>query len=428
MLQNILSSFNKQQLEQLLLEKFLRYATIDTQSKEDSTTYPSTAKQWVLINLLVNELKALNIADVSVDEYGYIIATIPANTQQHIPTIAFIAHVDTAPGASGKDVKPQIIENYAGNDIVLPQDNSLVITVAENPELKQFIGETIITTDGTTLLGSDDKAGVAIIMTLAELLTKNDKNIAHGIIKIVFTPDEEVGAGTKFLQVDKINAQIAYTLDNDGIGIISKETFSADMAIIKVQGKDIHPGKAKNVMINSIKVICDIINNLPTYIAPEHTEDRQPFLHPYTIEGNVAEATAKILLRDFDTDGLRILESHIKQAIHVAQEHYHHAEISLEVKASYRNMADDLAKVPQVTEYLYQAVEQAGLQPQWIPIRGGTDGSQLTAKGLPTPNIFVGGYNFHGKTEWLALKGMLKALETVWNLIQIYEQGNSLRD
>lgn len=424
MLQDLLNFFNKEQIEKLLLEKFLRYAVIDTQSTEDSTTYPSTAKQWNLINLLVDELKNLHISDVNVDEYGYIVATIPANTLKSIPIIAFIAHVDTAPGASGANVKPQLINNYSGNDIVLPKDNSLVISVAENSDLKQFIGETIITTDGTTLLGSDDKAGVAIIMTLAELLMQNNSAIEHGTIKIVFTPDEEVGAGTKFLQVDKINAQVAYTLDNDGIGVISKETFSADMAIVKVKGKDIHPGKAKNVMINAIKVISDIIDNLPTYIAPEHTDDRQPFLHPYTIEGNVAEANAKILLRDFNTDGLRVLESHIKQAIHIAQEHYHHAEISLEVKASYRNMADDLAKVPHVTEYLYQAVEKTGLQPQWIPIRGGTDGSQLTAKGLPTPNIFVGGYNFHSKTEWLSLLAMRKALETVWNLMQIYQIKN----
>ena len=402
-----------------VLDKFLRYVVIDTQSKEDSDTYPSTAKQLDLLNLLVKELKDLGVAHVSIDEHGYVMATLPANTQSSTPPIGFIAHVDTSPEVSGANVKPQIIPIYKGGDIVLPGDTNIVIRESENPALKTAIGKMIVTSDGTTLLGADDKAGVAIIMAAIQQLTANPK-ILHGEIKIGFTPDEEVGAGTKYFDIKKFGAEFAYTLDGDTTGELNKETFSANLCIITVHGRDIHPGSAKNIMVNSTRVISDIIARLPKHKAPETTEGYEPYIHPYVLEGGVGKSSVKILFRDFETAGLGDLKKIVEGVVSEVQTMNPKAKIEVEVKEQYRNMREGLLKDPRVIDYLFEATKRSGLEPEWTPIRGGTDGSRLTADGLPTPNIFTGGSNYHSRTEWVNVWGMEKAVETILNLVQIW--------
>ncbi len=416
---------NDDKFASLILEKFLRYVTYDTQSKEDSDTYPSTLKQLELAKILVKELQNLGIKNAYLDKHGIAMASIPGNLssaqQNKVPAIGFIAHIDTSPAISGANVKPQIIKNYQGGDIILSGDNSVVIKFAECKSLQKCIGQDIITTDGTTLLGVDDKAGMAIIMSLAELLLQNP-NIPHGDIKIAFTPDEEVGNGTKFFDTKAFGVQFAYTIDGETAPIINKETFSADTAIVTVHGKDIHPGFAKNVMVNSLRIMADIITLLPKDMAPETTEGYEPYIHPYTLENSTAKSVLKILLRDFKTEGLTTLKNIIAKIITRVQQDYPQAKIELEISESYRNMHDDLMKDPRVINYLEEAVTKAGLKPEWEPIRGGTDGSKLTALGILTPNIFTGGDNFHSKTEWVSVWGMKKSLETVLHLINIWAE------
>jgi len=406
-------------MPETVLDKFLRYVKIDTQSKEDSDTYPSTEKQFDLLNLLVKELKELGLLDVEIDKYGYVTATLPANIATRAPVIGFIAHVDTSPEVSGANVKPQVIKNYQGGDIVLPGDPGVVIRESENPALKNAIGRTIVTSDGTTLLGADDKAGIAIIMTALETLV-NNPHILHGEIKVAFTPDEEIGAGTKFFDIKKFGAQFAYTVDGDAPGELNKETFSANLCTITVHGRDIHPGTAKGIMVNSIRVISEIISRLPKDVAPETTENYQPYIHPYVLEGSVGKSTAKILFRDFKTEGLEDLKKIVEQITNEVQALYPKAKIEVQVTEQYRNMREGLEQDPRVIDYLFEATKRAGLEPVWRPIRGGTDGSKLTAAGLPTPNIFTGGANFHSKTEWVNVWGMEKAVETIINLAQIW--------
>jgi tripeptide aminopeptidase len=402
-----------------VLDKFLRYVIIDTQSKEDSESYPSTAKQFDLLNLLVKELKDLGVPNVVMDEYGYVMAAIPSNAQKDVPAIGFIAHVDTSPEVSGTNVKPQIITNYNGGDIVLPGDPTAVIRESENPALKTALGKMIVTSDGTTLLGADDKAGLAIIMTAIQSIIEN-QNIIHGDIKIGFTPDEEVGAGTKFFNINKFGAQFAYTIDGDTPGELNKETFSANSCLISVHGRDIHPGSAKNIMVNSVRVISDIIARLPKKMAPETTEGYEPYIHPYVLEGGVGKSTVKILFRDFKTAGLDALKKIVEIAAAEVQQLYPHAKIEIQVTEQYRNMREELEKDTRVIDYLFEATKRAGLHPEWTPIRGGTDGSRLTENGLPTPNIFTGGANYHSKTEWVNVWGMEKAVETILNLMKIW--------
>lgn len=406
--------------EEALLEKFLRYVVIDTQAKEDSETYPSTQKQWDLIKLLEQELKALNVA-VTVDQYGYVMATIPSNVTSEVPPIGFIAHMDTSPESSGANVKPQIIRNYQGQDIVLSGNPAMIITTAQNQALLNNIGKTIITSDGTTLLGADNKAGVAVIMLLAEILTKHPE-IPHGEIKIAFTPDEEVGAGTKYFDLQKFGAYCAYTIDGENAAELNKETFSANLALVTVTGFNTHPGKAKNIMLNAIRVITDIIARMPKDMAPETTEKYEPYMHPYVLEGGVSKASIKILFRDFNTPGLDALKTRLEKIIAEVQALYPQAKIGLEIKEQYRNMVEYFTKDPRVVDYLWDAAERAGLKPFWEPVRGGTDGSQLSAKGLPTPNIFSGSFGHHGVTEWASLWEMGKALETALNLAQIWAE------
>ncbi|MGA9365401.1 MAG: peptidase T [Bacteroidota bacterium] len=412
-------------MNETVLDKLLRYVVIDTQSVEDSTAYPSTEKQWNLLKLLAKELKDLGVPEVQIDKYGYVTATIPSNLARSdkafdkVPPIGFISHVDTSPEVSGANVKPQIIKDYGGGDIVLPGDNSVVIRVSENPHLADNIGKTLVTTDGTTLLGADDKAGLAIIMTAVQTLM-SDGRIPRGDIKIAFTPDEEVGTGTKFFNLQEFGAKFAYTVDGDVTGELNKETFSANTAIVMVQGRDIHPGTAKNIMVNSIRVISDIITRLPKDMAPETTEGYEPYIHPYVLQGGVGKSSVKILFRDFKTEGLDVLKERLEKILAEVQPMHPKAKIELKIVESYRNMREGVERDPRVLDYLWEATERSDLKPKWVPIRGGTDGSRLTAAGLPTPNIFTGGANYHSRTEWVSVYGMEKSVETVLNLIQIW--------
>jgi tripeptide aminopeptidase len=408
-------------MSETVLDKFLRYVIIDTQSNEDSESYPSTAKQFDLLNLLVKELKDVGVPNVSIDEYGYVMATLPANVQKNVPVIGFIAHVDTSPEVSGANVKPQIITNYKGGDIVLSGDPTAIIRESENPTLNIALGKMIVTSDGTTLLGADDKAGLAIIMTAIQSLIDNPK-ITHGELKIGFTPDEEVGAGTKFFDIKKFGAQFAYTIDGDTPGELNKETFSANSCLLTVHGRDIHPGSAKDIMINSVRVISDIISRLPKNMAPETTDGYEPYIHPYVLEGGVGKSTIKILFRDFKTAGLDTLKKIVEKVVAEVQPLYPKAKIELQITEQYRNMREGLEKDTRVIDYLFEATKRSGLQPEWAPIRGGTDGSRLTENGLPTPNIFTGGANYHSRTEWVNVWGMEKSVETILNLVQIWAE------
>jgi tripeptide aminopeptidase len=412
-------------IRQTSLERFVRYAKIDTQSKDDSETYPSTPKQFDLLKLLVGELKDLGLKDVTMDQYGYVMATIPSNVPAghpaygKVPVIGFVAHVDTSPSASGANVRPQIIEKYDGQDIVLPANPAVVIRLSENPELKSNIGRTIVTADGTTLLGADDKAGVAIVMTAAQTMV-NDPSLLHGEIRICFTPDEEVGNGTKYFDLKTFGAKFAYTVDGDTPGELNKETFSANLAVISVHGRNIHPGSAKGIMVNSLRAMADIVSRMPRDIAPETTEGYEPYIHPHHLEGEEALSTLKILLRDFNTAGLDVLKKKLEAIIAEVQALHPKTKIELKIIEQYRNMKDFMGTDNRVLDCMWEAARRAGLEPKWVPIRGGTDGSRLTEKGLPTPNIFTGGQNYHGPTEWLSVDGMLKSVETVVNIGRLW--------
>ena len=402
-----------------VLDRFLRYVVIDTQSKEDSETYPSTLKQLDLLNLLASELKTLGASDVSVDKYGYVMARIPSNVKKKVPVVGFISHVDTSPEVTDTNVKPQVIEDYKGGDIVLPGDQNVVIRESENPSLKLAIGRQIVTSDGTTLLGADDKAGVAAIMTAVHELLSNP-TIPHGEIRIGFTPDEEVGAGTKYFDMKEFGAEFAYTVDGDTPGELNKETFSANSCTITVHGRDIHPGTAKGIMVNSVRVIAEIISRLPKNISPETTDGYEPYIHPYILEGGVGKSSVKILFRDFETKGLARLKKIVDEVIAEVQQVYANAKIEAQVKEQYRNMREGIEKDTRVADYLFEATERAGIKAEWKPIRGGTDGSKLTEAGLATPNIFTGGANFHSRTEWVNVWGMEKSVETILNLVRIW--------
>ncbi len=412
-------------MRETALDRFLRYAKIDTQSQDESTTYPSTQKQFDLLNPLVQELKAIGVKDAAIDTHGYVFGTVPSNLPRthpafgKVPTIGLIAHVDTSPSASGANVKPQVIEKYKGGDIILPGDPSVVIRATENPELVRNVGKTIVTSDGTTLLGADDKAGVAIIMTAVDTLLTTP-SLLHGDVRIAFTPDEEVGNGTKFFDLIAFGAAAAYTVDGDTPGELNKETFSANSAIITVIGRNIHPGTAKGIMVNSLRVMADVIARLPKDMAPETTEGYEPYIHPHQMSGEEAKSTLRLLLRDFETSGLAEQEKILRAIIDEVRPLHPKAHIELEIKESYRNMRDGLLGDPRVLDCLWEATKRAGLDPTWVPIRGGTDGSRLTEKGLPTPNIFTGGQNYHGPTEWLAVEGMEESVKTVVHLTGIW--------
>ncbi len=412
-------------MKESILDRFLRYVKVNTQSNEALESTPSSEGQWTLARMLVEELHSMGISDAEVDEHCYVMATIPSNipksdpAYEKVPNIGFLAHLDTSPEVTAENVNPQIIENYDGSDIILPNDPSIVIRVSENPNLKMCLGHTIVTTDGTTLLGSDDKSGIAAIMTMAKILTENPQ-IQHGTIRLGFTPDEEIGQGTKFFDIPKFNVQYAYTIDGDLPGELNKETFSADQAIITIIGRDIHPGTAKNIMVNSIRIVADIITRLPKDMAPETTEGYEPYIHPYILEGGVGKTSLKFLLRDFKTNGLEEQKIILEKIIEEVQNLHPKANITLETKFQYRNMLEGLEQHPEVLENLWEAAIRSGIEPYWKPIRGGTDGSRLTEMGLPTPNIYTGGQNFHSKTEWVSIDFLTKTVETIVNLVQIW--------
>ncbi len=406
----------------LFLDRFLKYVSFDTQSTEESDTYPSTMKQLELSRYLVGELKKMKLQDVILNEHGYVFATLPANVDYDVPVIGLIAHVDTSPDVSGKDVNPQITENYQGGDIVLKNDTSQVIEYDMNPALKNCHGHDIITTDGTTLLGADNKAGIAEIMGAVEYLLQNP-DIPHGKIRIAFTVDEEVGTGTKFFDVKEYGADYAYTIDGETAGEVEDETFCADTAIVKLSGVNVHPGYAKNKLINAVKMAADLIERLPKdKMSPETTEKREGYLHPHVIKGGVEVTEVVFLVRDFNVDGLHEKEDYLKKLCAEISKKYAPASAALEIKESYRNMKYKLDEHPHVTDYAVEAIERAGLKPLKNLIRGGTDGARLSFMGLPTPNIFTGGHNFHSKKEWISIQDMQKASETIVQLVQIWAE------
>jgi len=411
-------------MKDTMIDRFLRYVKIDTQSVEGvEDKYPSTDKQKDLLKLLVEELQELGLKDAAMDQYGYVMATLPSNLgpdeDKKVPVIGLIAHVDTSPEVSGANVKPIIHENYQGDDIVLPGDPNQVLRFDENPALKDHIGHDIITSDGTTLLGADNKAGITEIMTLLEYLVAHPE-IKHGTLRVGFTPDEEVGAGTKYFDVKKFGADYAYTVDGETVGEIENETFNAAAATFTVHGVNVHPGYAKNKLVNAIKIVSDIIMELNADPSPETTEKREGYLHPYVLEGGVEKASVKYLIRDFEQAGMDEKAERLKQVHEMMIKRYPKATIELEIKESYQNMKVKLDEDPKVVEYAIEAVRRAGIEPQLQLIRGGTDGARLCFMGLLTPNIFTGGHNFHGKLEWIAVQAMEEAVDTLVQLVQIW--------
>jgi len=403
-------------------ERFLRYVVIDTQSDPSSPTCPSTGKQKNLGRMLAAELKALGLADAHLDEHGYVYATIPANTDKKVPVVCFCSHMDTSPDCTGANVKPQIVKNFRGGDIVLPGDSSQVIRIAEHPELENQIGNDIITTDGTTLLGADNKAGLAEIMDATEFLVRNPQ-IKHGTIKILFTPDEEIGRGVDKADLKKLGADFAYTMDGESAGTIEDETFSADGATITIQGVSAHPGFAKGRMEHAIKIAAAIVDRLPKQTcSPETTEGREGFLHPTGIEGALESARIDLIVRDFTEQGLKQKEALLESIVQDVMKDFPRSTYRIEVKPQYRNMKEVIDRHPEIVEYAVEAVRRAGLKPLKASIRGGTDGSRLSFMGLPCPNIFAGEHAFHSRLEWVSRQDMEKAAETIVHLAMIWEE------
>ena len=405
------------------MDRFLRYLKIDTQSQEDQTTTPSTRKQLNLANLLAKELTALGAQNVRVSEFGIVYAMIPGNLPDNskVPVVGFIAHMDTSPAVSGENVNAVIHKNYQGGDITLPKDPTQVITVEKNPVLKELIGDDIITADGTTLLGSDDKSGIAEIMTMIDTLRQNPQ-IKRGTLAIAFTPDEEVGTGIEKFDVKGFGAKVAYTSDGEELGEISDETWSARTATVTFQGKSTHPGTAKGIMVNAMYAMGDYLSRFPHDMLPETTEGRVGFVHPYAGTIDVETSNLKILLRDFDITGLDAKEKLLRDMLAQTAAKFPEVKIAIDVKENYKNMKEELKKFPELTNNAMEAAKRAGLKPFLKPIRGGTDGSRLTFQGLPTPNLFTGGGNFHGKLEFNSRRGLEKSTETLIHLVQIFAE------
>ena len=402
-------------------ERFLRYVTIDTQSDPSSVSFPSTEKQKDLSRLLVSELLAIGVSDAHIDEFGYVYATIPSNTNKHVPVICFCSHVDTAPDSSGKNVKPLVHKNYQGHDIVLPDDNTQIIKLAEHPDLKNQLGNDVITASGTTLLGADNKAGVAEIMDACYQLI-NHPQIKHGDIRILFTPDEEVGHGVDHVDIAKLGAFAGYTMDGESAGNMENETFSADGAKLTINGISAHPGFAKGKMESAIKIAGKIIAALPDGMSPEHTEEMQGFVHPVGMEGHVETATIDFIIRDFDAEKLKDHADVIRNTADAVLKQYPASSYTLTTSQQYRNMKGVLDKNPQIVAYAMEAINRTGLTAKLCSIRGGTDGSRLSFMGLPCPNIFAGEHAFHSKQEWVSVQDMQKAVETILHLCMIWEE------
>ena len=407
-------------------ERFLRYVQIDTQSDPQSNTTPSTEKQKDLSRVLAGELQQIGITDAHLDECGYVYATIPSNTNKKIPVICFCAHVDTAPDSSGTGVKPIVHKNYKGQDIALPDDPAQVITVREHPYLQKKIGDDIITASGKTLLGADDKAGVAIIMDFANYLSQ-DPEIKHGTIKILFTPDEEIGRGVNKVDLGKLGADFAYTLDGGERGSFTDETFSADGVIINFHGVSAHPGYAKNKLVNALKVAGTFLDLLPKEeFSPETTEEREGFVHPTRIEGIAEKVKIEFIIRDFETKRLKLHETRLEQFAKQAVGKYPGSSYEFEIKEQYRNMKEVLNNYPQVEKYAEEAMLRADIKFKKESARGGTDGSRLSFMGLPCPDIFTGEMAFHGKHEYVSVQDMQKSMEVLVNLVQVWEENSEL--
>jgi tripeptide aminopeptidase len=402
-----------------VVARFLRYVVVDTQSDPSSSTQPSTEKQKILGRMLVEELLAIGLLDAHLDEHGYVYATIPSNIEKPTPVICFCSHLDTAPDFTGTGVKPQIVANYRGGDIQLSGDTRQIIRVADNPALLDQIGADIITTDGTTLLGADDKAGIAEIMTAAQFLVDNP-DVRHGTIKLLFTPDEEIGRGVDKVDLRKLGANFGYTVDGETAGHMEDETFSADGVKITIRGVAIHPGFAKGKMRNAIKIAGAVIDRLPKDLAPETTCGRQGFVHPIGVTGTMEQAEINLIIRDFEEDGLVAKEAMLESLVKAVLADYPGSTSTFEVKQQYRNMKAVLDRRPEVVEHALEAIRRAGMVPVRGSIRGGTDGSRLSFMGLPCPNLFAGGHAFHSPLEWISRQDMEKAVRVLVELAKIW--------
>jgi tripeptide aminopeptidase len=403
-----------------VLDRFLRYVQVDTQADPNSTTTPSSAKQKNLGRMLVAELQAMGIADAHLDENGYVYATLPANTDKPVPVICYCSHMDTSPDSSGTDVKPIVHRNYDGRDLALPDDPQVVIRLQEHPDLANQLGNDIVTASGTTLLGADNKAGLAEIMTTVDYLLHHPE-ITHGAIKILFTPDEEIGRGVDKVDLQKLGAQYGYTVDGDNRGSLEDETFSADGLTIVIEGVSAHPGFAKGHMESAIKAAGDFLAALPKdRLTPESTEGREGFVHPVAISGGVEQATLQFIIRDFDTAQLAVHEAELKDILDRVMQAYPRSKASFSVKEQYRNMKEVLDKHPQVVAFAEEAIRRAGMQPKRSCIRGGTDGSRLSFMGLPCPNVFAGEHAFHSRQEWVSVQDMEKAVDMLVQLAAVW--------
>jgi tripeptide aminopeptidase len=410
-------------MQKEIMERFTTYVKIDTQSNEENDSTPSTQGQLELANVLVNELKEIGMEEVSIDEHGYVMATLPANSEKDIPVIGFLAHMDTATDFTGKNVNPQIVENYDGKDITLNEKLNVILSAEAFPELPDYKGHTLITTDGTTLLGADNKAGIAEIMTAMNYLLKHPE-MKHGKIRVAFTPDEEIGRGPHKFDVEKFAADYAYTVDGGPLGELQYESFNAAAARITFKGNNVHPGTAKDKMINSGKMAAEFIRKFPEKEAPEFTEGYEGFYHLISVQGDVERTEATYIIRDFDKNGFKHRKETVKRYVDEMKSKFGEDSIELEMKDQYYNMREKIEPVKEIVDIAYEAMENKNITPVVKPVRGGTDGSQLSYMGLPSPNIFTGGENFHGKFEYISLDNMEKAVNVIMEICRLFEEKN----
>lgn len=404
-----------------VVEKFLKYVKFDTRSEEESNEVPSTSKQLILAEELVKELKEMGMQEVSVDANGYVMAILPGNINKNAPVIGFIAHMDTSPELSGENVNPKIVKSYDGSDIILNEEQNVVLRISESPELKDYIGQDIITTDGTTLLGADDKAGIAEIMAAMEYLI-NHPEIKHGDIRVGFTPDEEVGRGADHFDVKKFNADLAYTVDGGVIGELECENFNAAGAKVTIKGKNFHPGYSKNKMINSALIASEFMGMLPANETPATTEGYEGFYHLISINGEVEETNLSYIIRDFDAEKFETRKLFLQDAVNKLNQKYGNDIVNIEIKDQYRNMKEQIEKEKYIVDIAFKAMEEVGVKPLVRPIRGGTDGARLSFMGLPTPNLFTGGHNFHGRFEYISIQSMERAVEVIVKIAELYSE------
>ena len=408
-------------MKQDLVNRFITYVKVDTQSSYESTACPTTDGQWTLAHMLVEELKQIGMSDVAVDENGYVMATLPSNTDKPVPAIGFLAHLDTATDMTGANVNPQIHENYDGGDIVLNEAMKVVLTPKEFPELANYKGHSLITTDGTTLLGADNKAGIAEIVTAMDYLLKHPE-IKHGTIRVAFTPDEEIGRGPHKFNVEAFNADYAYTMDGGPLGELQYESFNAAAAKVTFKGTNVHPGTAKGKMVNSAKIAMEFQNRLPAAESPEHTEGYEGFYHLLSFHGDVEETMLQYIIRDFDKQKFAARKAAMEAIASELKEIYGNDTVKLEISDQYYNMREKIEPVKHIVDIAYDAMKKLDIEPVIQPIRGGTDGSQLSYMGLPTPNVFTGGENYHGRYEYISIENMVKATNVIVEIIRLYEE------